>query len=132
MSARRTYSVPQLAVWLALLTGAFFLLGVFDAPRNTFVSHEVTFTHSSSAGLAIMPASCASNPSYYHITMATTTDSKGYVSPAGSTEYGAIKFSTAICITNTTGANYFVPAETAAEWNAVKALGTSIPGVTVW
>lgn len=148
-------TVREMAV--ALATSFVFLLVAFSVhdglgvamQKKTF-SHEVTFTDSSKGGLAIMPASCASSPGYYHASLGSVVDVNGYsfVSDTGQTEYGAFGCYggngscnvetggtgtlTYICTTNTSGSSYFIPANTAAELNAVKALGSSIPGLQIW
>jgi hypothetical protein len=121
MGANKTYAPGQLLIWLALLVVALFLIGfVHRSERVAFVSSEIAFTDPSASGLAIMPASCASDPSYYHGSLSATADGLGYVSADAQTEYGASRNSVFVCVTNTTGASYFVPANTASEMNTLK------------
>jgi hypothetical protein len=133
MTKTHTYDTQQLFVWLMLLLGFFFLIGIFDAPeRVAFDSHEVQFTDASHGGLAIMPASCSSSPANSHGTLAASDDGLGYISATGQSEYGVTKFGVSVCVTNTSGASYFVPGNTAGELNAVKAVGSTIPGLQIW
>ncbi len=140
---------------VALATSFVFLLVAFSmdgglrgVSYEKSFSHEVTFTDSSESGLAIMPASCASNPEYYHGVLDSAVDENGYsfVSETGQTEYGTYGCyggnglcneggtgeAVYICTTNTSGNSYFIHANTTAELNAVKALGSSIPGLQIW
>lgn len=133
MKTGRTYSLEQLVIWLALFVGVFFFIGIFDlAPRVAFDSHEVRFTDASKSGLHIMPASCSSSPNYYHTFLTLTDDDKGLISATGETEYGATMQGIHVCVTNSSGASYFIPANTAAEVNSFKNRSTSIPGVQSW
>lgn len=115
-----------LAVCLAALVG---LDGFVPAPHGGMSSPEVTFSDPSPSGLHIMPASCASN--YYHTSLPLNPDGLSYVSRTPQTENGADKFSTSVCVTNTNGNTFFVPAKTAAEFLSFKAVGTRIPGLSV-
>jgi|GEM_PF-4770700 len=72
--------------------------------REGFVSSEVFFTDFSAAGLAIMPASCASNPSYFHSNL--TAHGNGFLIASGQFEYGVTNNSMSLCATNTTGGGY--------------------------
>lgn len=138
MVAKKTLSQKQLVLWLVLLASVLFLLGFVQFPaRSAFVSSEVQFTDPSDSGLQIMPASCASGeggptPQYYHGNLSATGDGLGYFSVAGELERGAYRNSVYICISNTTTVNVFVPANTAAEMNALKAVGATIPQFMVW
>lgn len=137
MRARKTQSARQLLVWLALLAAVLFLLGFVQLPeRAAFVSSEIAFTDPSVSGLGIMSASCSSSPSYYHSNLSATADGLGYVSSGGgggSTERGAYRNSVYICITNTTGADVFVPANTASEMNTMKTnVGSGGTYLKVW
>ena len=107
---------------------------LFDSTRTPFSSSETRFTESSTHGLNIMPASCASFDGYYHALLHFSGDQLGFASNSGETEYGAYvayltKF---ICVTNNTGKIYYVPAKTAAELQAFKDLGTSVPSLSVY
>ncbi len=115
-------------VLLAILWGA---LSINE--RAVFSSVEVDFIEESSKGLAIVPASCASSPGYFHADLVLTSDQKGYISYSGQSEYGRYTYrGEYICITNSTGYTYFVPSYTAAELTAFKNRAASIPGLSVW
>ncbi len=135
------------------LAALFLMLAVLPSAsrRAPLSSSETRFVEKSEHGLNIMPASCASSPAYYHADLAATADSKGFVSSSVAGEYGAgttfgaplctcgadgctpvgCVQSTYVCVTNTTGNTYFIPAKTAAELQAFKNLGSSIPGLIV-
>lgn len=115
--------VAAIVVALVAYTGA-------SAPREGFASSEVYFTDTSPGGLAIMPASCASSPSYYHY--ALTVQGAGYSIATGLSEYGAYKHGVYVCVTNTSGSTYFIPANSATELNSFKARSTVIPGLQSW
>ena len=99
---------------------------------DAFTSHEVRFTDPSENGLAIMPASCASSPAYFHTHLGSTTDPTGYglLSATGQTEYGATHLGISLCVTNASGASYFIPAKTAEEMQAF--YNATIPGIQSW
>ena len=91
---------------------------------SDFTSHEVTFTDASPSGLAILPASCASNPAHFHSNLPTTNDGGGYhTTVAGENQAGATRHGVSVCITNSTGNSYFIPANTAAELTSFAGLG---------
>ena len=116
---------------LVSLIASLAILSFFNVPasRPGFVSSEVKFTDSSPGGLQIVPASCASG--IYHTALPPNPDGLSYVTRSPEVEYGADKFLTSVCVTNNTGVTYFVPANTAAEFQSFKAVGTRIPGLTV-
>jgi hypothetical protein len=128
----RSYSSKQLLIWLAVLLGVFFLIGLVYSPaQKKFVSAEVTFTDPSTGGLHIMPASCSSHPSYTHGTLAQSGGTD-FIIQTGQSEYGAYKNGVYICVTNQTGSHYFVPGGTAAEMNAFKSAAGPIPNLDAW
>ncbi len=117
---------------LALLIGALLLLSSSTPRHAAFESSELKFTDLSRQGLHIMPASCASNPMYFHFPLPVSTDAKGFWSYNGTTEVGALSNGLYVCVTNTTGSGYFIPANTAAEIQAFKNLGSTRPGLLVY
>lgn len=140
MAARmHAYSWQQFAVILIALATCLLLVEAFagaTTERAKFVSSEVYFSDVSPRGMQILPASCSSSPSSYHGNLTATSDGKGYTSSSGQTEYGATKAfgfqSYYVCVTNSSGASYFVPANTAAELQSFINKGSSIPGVQIW
>ncbi|HWO07159.1 MAG TPA: hypothetical protein VNM40_01090 [Candidatus Paceibacterota bacterium] len=109
-------------------------------PREKFVSSELQFTDPSPAGLHIMPASCASDPTYNHLNLPQTSDGGGYYVNTGVVEGGLTKdFDPSarldikyVCVTNNTGSTYFIPATTKAELQTFINLGSSVPNLQVW
>ena len=129
--------VPKQMVYLLFVCSVLLGLSLYmPQPRMApFVSAEVHFYDPSSQGLKIMPASCASNPSWAHAGLnglIVESDGIGFKSPANTTEYNRYSTPAAmwICVTNTTGSAVFVPAKTAAELNAFKSNPPA--GVTAW
>jgi hypothetical protein len=97
--------------------------------RRAFVSSELQFTDPSMSGLGIMPASCSSNPSYFHSALPATADGMGYSLAPGYSEYGVYRNGVYVCVTsNTSGNTYFIPANTAQEM--INFVDSSPPGVT--
>lgn len=127
MQVRHSHTIAHYLVQLALLVALFFVIGLFDMPqRAAFDSHEVRFTDSSRGGLAIMPASCASNPGYYHSNL--TVQGAGYSIASGQSEYGAHKNGLYLCVTNTSGVTYFIPANNAVEMNSFRSAASGGTG----
>lgn len=121
-------------VALAFVVGCMIALAALaPSVRAPLTSSEIDFFDASARGLGILPASCASSPMYYHYhAFVAPGNTRAFVSNTGETEYGATLTGagTYVCITNATGLNYFVPANTAAEINAFKA--KVIPGMSKW
>jgi len=127
------FSTAKLVTWLLVLSIIFVAISYGTGPK-AFVSPEVSFTDTSASGLSIVPASCASDPSWFHGNLETSPDGLGYSSQTGEVEYGFTKVISGVtvstCVTNVTGNKYFVPAYTQAEVNAFKA--ARIPNLQVW
>jgi hypothetical protein len=118
---RKKWNTWRDAAPLALPILALLLIALVEwGTPESFVSHEVTFTDRSPDGLAIMPASCASDPAQFHTSLPATSDGKGYTRAPGTSQRGATKNGVSICTTNTTASTFFIPANTAAEMNSVK------------
>lgn len=119
--------VVAVVVILALSMGSY-------GTRAPLASAETNFIETSTHGLGILPASCASSPAYYHFHLyaGLLGNVRGFISHPGESEYGAnlAGIATYICVTNGSGSSYFVPANTAAEVSAFKA--ASVPGVSKW
>ncbi len=128
----QSYSLLQLLSALFILIIALVLLSSITPRHGAFISSELLFTDPSKRGLQIMPASCASNPMYFHYALPVSGDAKGFWSYNGTTEVGALSNGLYVCVTNTSGAGYFIPANTAAEIQAFKNLGSTQPGLTVY
>ena len=129
----KTDVVPKQMIYLLFLCATLLAaLMYLPQPRMApFISAEVQFYDPSTHGLKIMPASCASNPSWYHGALTAAGDGYGLISVNGTTEYGAwAAAGMYICVTNSSGSNVFVPAKTSAELNAFKA--TPAAGVSAW
>jgi hypothetical protein len=117
----------SLVLLLLFFTAMLFVLNFAFSTLYTarFVSSEVQFSDFSTSGLELTPASCASSPSYYHTLLTPTTDGRGYITNSVTTDFGRLApyLGIYICVTNTSNParSYFVPANTAAEYNAFKA-----------
>lgn len=118
-----------------VLIALFAVVSVFH--RDTFSSTEINFIEKSAHGLGIVPASCASSPSYYHYNLATTSDGHGLKSQPGETadfgyfaDYGAgVNY---LCVNNSGSNTYFIPMRTAAEMNSFKARNGTLPGLQIY
>lgn len=108
------------------------LLFLESNERVPLLSVETQFIEESKNGLGIIPASCASHPSYYHYHLfaALGGNTRAFSSNNGQVEYGGMVGTTPLCVTNVSGYNYYIPANTAAELNTFRARG--LPGVSVW
>ncbi|HUO50309.1 MAG TPA: hypothetical protein VMU25_01970 [Candidatus Paceibacterota bacterium] len=129
---KKRTKAPLAAVVLAIIAAA--TLAESDAHgRVAAKSPEVDFADTSkNSGLEIVPASCASSPSYYHASLQASGDGRGYVLGPGQIEYGAYDSYTGqyVCASNTSGYNVFIPGNTASEINYFSAYPP--PGVTAW
>lgn len=134
MKTARAHPYTYMAGLFVFMSCLVLIFGLYGAVQSKvgFASVELKFTDPSTSGLAIMPASCASSPAYYHGGLSSPWDGRGYLSYSGTSEYGAYKHGVYICVTNYSGNAYYIPANTAAEMNSFKAKGTSIPGVTIY
>ena len=115
---RRLISLELLAL---MLLGVLILSSVpYQHQRVPLASSETRIAELSRRGLAIVPASCQLSPTYYHAA-ATPTEGPvggvlGYRIPSTGQDYGFYSMSGYwVCIWNTTGSTYFVPAKTASE-----------------
>ncbi len=134
--------VPKMKLWkrgVIFIAGSIFLIvGILSLPHRAAISSaEVSFVEVSAGGLGIIPASCASSPTYYHIKLARTSDLHGFISYNGQTqdfgEYldyggGVVRY---FCVSNSSGSAIFIPAHTALELDYFKYYGASIPGVVI-
>ncbi len=110
-----------------------FVVAVFrESDRASFVSVETNFVERSQSGLGIIPASCASSPYYYHYHLfaALGDNARAFSSNNNETEFGGMVGTVPLCITNTSGYNLYVPANTPAELDSFRA--GAVPGVSVW
>lgn len=117
------------------IAAGFLMVVLFTSPvsRAPLSSAETRFVENSQHGLGIVPASCASNPGYYHSHLYTAPgNTRAFVSHTGETEYGASLAGDTyyICVTNTSGNAYFIPANTIGEAASFKS--ATIPGVSKW
>lgn len=133
-AARTQFSIAYQIKLLAVLCTVFVLLSLAmrSPERSPVASAETNFAETSEHGASIMPASCASSPNYYHYHAYTSADNRGFVAYTGEVEFGAsLAGSTSfLCFSNSSGATYYIPANTIAEVNAFKA--ASLSGVTKW
>ncbi len=106
---------------IAVLVATAFVISQ-DYERIAFVSHEVTFTDTSEQGMQIMPASCFSSAAYYHTDLPVVAGGYGYFLGPGFSEAGAWApyAGMYICMSNTSGNSYFIPALSAYELNMFK------------
>jgi hypothetical protein len=107
-TAHTDKKIRKLEITVLLLFVATLIAAVLISPANSrkaFVSGEVQYTDSSHGGLEILPASCASNPSYYHYLLTPTADAYGYILTPGHTENGIYRNSVYLCASNTSGSD---------------------------
>ena len=121
--------VVSISIFLAIL---FFVIATAPVMRPPEASSETNFVERSTGGLSIVPASCASSPQYYHGALPVTGDTLGFVTTSGESEYGAYSSLAGVyvCVTNSSGAQYFIPANNLSELNSFKAAPPS--GVSAW
>ena len=125
-------ALPVLLLVVAILYTSSFAA---ERVRKPIASSETNFVEVSAHGLGILPASCASSPQYFHYHLATALGGNnfGFVSRPGETDYGESLSASLqyLCVTNTSGLQYFIPANTTAEINAFKA-APALPGLQKW
>lgn len=123
MSNLRTANLTKLALWLLVLSATLLLIDQVNLSSRKQVSFlEAKFTDASPNGLHIMPASCSSNPSYFHGFLASTNDGGGFRTYPGAVEDGAYAPNAGmyVCVINSSGNAYFIPARSAAELQSFK------------
>lgn len=131
-----------------LVLGAVFLL----SEREAFTSSEVAFADGSTSGLAIVPASCPSNP---HVTgegfgwtttgsascsctsgttlLTQTADGKGYTLAASTAMRRISRYNAFFCVENeSTADSYFIPANSQTELDTFRTVSPTPTGVNVW
>lgn len=130
----------QVLAFATLILAAAALMACMQAfqhtSRSAVLSSETRIVETSKSGMDIVPASCASDPAWYHNTLPETADLKGYKSDTGTTEYGNTKNWGAgpvfTCVTNTSGSSYFIPANSPTEMFSFNALSNTVSGLTVY
>ncbi len=115
----------------------FAIVSVF--PNKSFTSVEAKFTDASTGGLAIVPASCPSDPHYAGEcsgtpcpnSAPTTGDSGGYVVTSGASQNLVNRHGISFCISNAGGNKYFVPANSPTELQRFRDAIPRLPGASV-
>jgi hypothetical protein len=131
-------NVPQYSdrlnglIAMCLVAVLLILMLTYAAPRHPVSSAETDFTDKTAHGLTLMPASCASYVAYYHGVLTGTADGGGYITSTAAGEYGAYapSLGTYICVSNTSGQQYFIPTHTQNEYNYFRSYPP--PGVSAW
>ena len=112
-----TAYIQNVLVGLAGITLTFIAcLHLFtDVVRTPIASAETRIVEYSPSGMRLVPASCESSPFNYHLAPPPSGDGRGFSVPSNGLSYGAVLFGYTFCIQNTSGATYFVPANSASE-----------------
>lgn len=126
----------KLALWFVVLFAAMFFLNKVSVSANPNIAlSEARFIDLSPSGLQIVPASCASSPSLFHLQLPPTFDGKGFYVQPGWSEAGANAANAGmyVCVTNSSSNTYFIPANSAAELQSFKNVGNgTLPGIQTW
>jgi hypothetical protein len=140
---------------LAAITALIALYVTTLPHRSALSSVEVNFIEKSAQGLGIVPASCASSPSYYHYNLTLTADNHGVKSQPGETadygyfaNYGETRTDTVcdkngcqqvttpvyryICVNNSSANSFFIPGHTINELESFRARRGAIPGLDIY